>query len=339
MPEVAVLVLNWNGQRWLEPCLTSLRAQTGVDFETWVVDNGSGDRSVEFVHERFPEVRTLSLGVNLGFGAAYNRASKTVDAPLLAFLNNDTVVLAGWLESLVGDLRRNTDTAAAGSKLLIMGRRDVINHAGGQLTPLGAAYDVGFGAVDAPEYDRPGITGCATGAAMLVRRDAFEQAGGFDERYFAYFEDADLCWRFWERGYSVRYQPSARVLHAYGGSTGFGRLSTFRIQHCQTNRLQNMAKHLEVSTLAWAVPASLAYDSLRVVEALRRRQAGAARAILYGSARFRKILPGVLAERRRIQACRTRSDADLFRLGVLARLRESAHEWRRLGGLSGALAA
>lgn len=330
MSEVGVLVLNWNGRRWLEPCFSALLAQQGPSFEAWLVDNGSSDGSLALLRNRFPQVRLLSLGSNLGFGAAYNRAIAAVETPLVALLNNDTVVQPGWLSALVDDLEANPEAAAIGSKLLYLEQPNVVNHAGGRLTVLGAAFDLGLGAADGAEFDQPGTTGCASGAAMLLRRQAFLDVGSFDERYFAYFEDADLCWRLWLRGLSVRYQPRARVLHAYGGSTGQGRLSPFRVRHCQTNRLLNMAKNLEARNLFAMLPASLGYDAMRVLGYLRSGRPALALAILRGSARFLHLLPGLLPERRRVQARRVRSDADLRRLGVLAGLRQAAWEWRRL---------
>lgn len=147
-----------------------------------------------------------------------------------------------------------------GGKLLYLDRPNVLNHAGGGLTLLGSAYDIGFGQPDHNGNDGPRPVGCVTGAAMLLRRDAFLELGGFDDAYFAYFEDADLCWRWWLRGYELRYTPEARVLHAYGRSTGLGRLAPLRIEHCQTNRLQNMFKNLELQTLLRVLPLSVVYD-------------------------------------------------------------------------------
>lgn len=333
MPDVAVLVLNWNGRRWLSACLDALLAQAGPRFQAVLVDNGSADGSQALVRERFPAVHVLELGANLGFGRAYNRAIAVCDAPLVVLLNNDTAVQPGWLAALVAEAEAHPEAAAIGSELAYIDRPDVLNHAGGRVTVLGAGYDVGFGALDGPEYSNAGTVGCATGAAMLVRRAAFLEAGGFDESYFAYFEDADLCWRLWLRGYTVRYAPAARVLHAYGGSSGLGRASPFRIEHCQANRLLNMVKNLEAGTLAWALPASLAYDAMRLRDLLRSRQLAAARAYVRGTRRFLGLLSHALRQRRQVQASRVRGDAELFRLGALTGLPQAAAEWRRLSAL------
>jgi len=332
--QIAVMVLNWNGRVWLRPCLDALLRQSGVAFDPWLIDNGSRDGSLDLVREQFPDVRTYGIADNLGFGAAYNRAIAAIRSPWIALLNNDTVVQPGWLAALAGELSEHPEAAAVGSKLLYLDRPEVVNHAGGRLTTLGAAYDVGLGQLDGPGFDKPDITGCATGAAMLIRRDAFWAVGGFDDRYFAYFDDADLCWRWWLAGYSVRYQPAARVLHAYGGSTGAGRASQFRVQLCQTNRLQNMIKHLEPTTLAGAFPLSLGYDMMRLVAAAHASDQGTVRAISRGTAAFARIFPHAWNARRRLQPLRQRSDRQLFDLGVLAHAHVAATEWRRLTRLS-----
>jgi GT2 family glycosyltransferase len=333
--QTAVVVLNWNGRRWLEQCLSAVLAQQAADFEVWLVDNASADDSVPFVRQRFPSVNILRLDRNYGFGAAYNRAAAATTTQLLALLNNDAVVQDDWLRHLVARLDSDPQIAAVGSKLLYLQQPDVINHAGGRLTTLGAAYDVGLGVADRGQFDTPRTTGCATGAAMLMRRSAFERVGGFDERYFAYFDDADLCWRFWLSGRMVTFEPAARALHAYGGSTGSGRLSAFRIRHCQINRLQNMFKHLETRTLLAALPASFAYDAVRLWQLARMMPTGGAglRALAGGWKEFAKLLPAVLDERALIQRTRKRSDSDLRQQHALVDLSTARTEWRRLGGL------
>lgn len=330
MTDLAVLILNWNGQRWLEACVEAVLAQTGCRFTVCVVDNGSTDGSAQAARQRFPQVRLLALGANLGYGVAYNRAVEAIDCPLLLLLNNDAFPQPGCLAALSGELRDHPRCAAVGAKLLHLERPNVINHAGGKLTVFGSGYDLGFGMPDQPGFDVGGITGCATGAAMLVRREAFLAVGGFDETYFAYFDDTDLCWRFWLHGWTVRYVPTARVLHAYGGSSPGGRFAPLRVKLCEANRLQNMVKHLEGATLAWALPASLSYDALGPLAMLARRRPAAARAFVDGVGRFLRLLPHALGERRRIQTLRKPSDAELRDLAVLVGVRETLSEGNRL---------
>ncbi len=330
---ISVLVLNWNGKRWLNDCLAALLAQEGVDFDAWLVDNGSVDGSAAWVRDHFPTVRVLQFGTNLGFGAAYNRAIAQTGSPFVVLLNNDTVVQSGWLAALADDIGRHPEAAAVGSKLLFLNHPFAVNHAGGCLTVLGAAFDRGFGAEDERVHQASRITGCASAAALILRRATFLEVGGFDETYFAYFEDADLCWRYWLRGLEVRYQPEARVFHAYGGSGSGARSSTFRLQHCQTNRLQNMMKHLEMRNLLALQPASAAYDALRVLDFARRGHMAGVRAIVRGTRRYVALLPDALARRESVQRTRLRTDGELIRTGVLAGLFSATTEWRRLNRL------
>jgi GT2 family glycosyltransferase len=332
--EATVLVLNWNGAAWLRASLDAVRNERNV----WVVDNGSTDRSVQLVHDEFPSVNVFQLDRNYGYGGAYNRALAAVDTPLVALLNNDTVAQPGWLDHLRTSIAHDDSVGAVGAKLLEMNRPAYVGHAGGRLTTLGAAYDVGLGAIDGPAFEVAGLSGCATGAAVLMRRDALIAVGGFDERYFAFFDDADLCWRMWLAGYAVHFEPKARVWHAYGGSLPGGRGAALRLELCQTNRLQNMFKHLETKTLAAALGVSLSYDLMRVADLLRAGRPDGMRALVRGTRKFVVLLPQVLAERRRIQSTRKRSDRDLRALGVLAGVRRAAREWRRLGSLNAAAA-
>jgi GT2 family glycosyltransferase len=332
--ELAVLVLNWNGRRWLDGCLGSVLDQVGRRDEVWLIDNGSCDGSAEHVAGRFPGVRVSAFGRNLGFAEAYNRAVAGVDAGLVLLLNNDVVLEPGCLAALRAAMEADPDAAAVGAKLLFMERPGTVNHAGGRLTLLGSAYDLDLGAPDGPGVGTSGACGCATGAAMLVRRAAFEAVGGFDGRYFAYFEDADLCWRFWLRGYTVRHEPAARVLHAYGGSTGRQRASLPRIELCQANRLRNMAKNLAAPTLLRALPASLAFDAYRMAEFARAANGEGVAALASGTGRFLRHLPETLARRRAVQPGRVRSDDELLRSGVVADLWTAAREWRRLAAVA-----
>src|SRR5262249_17038786 len=149
-------------------------------------------------------------------------------SPYIALLNNDTIPDPGWLSGLVADLDSHQEAAIVGGRSVWPNHPELLNHAGGQLTILGAAFDRGYGMHDGPAFGTAGTVGCASGAGMLVRRDAFLSVNGFDEEYFAFFDDADLCWRMWLSGRTVRYQPAARLQHAYGGSSGGSRLSPFR---------------------------------------------------------------------------------------------------------------
>jgi GT2 family glycosyltransferase len=334
MPEVAIVILNLNGQGVLENCLSSLRRLT-IPAEVVVADNGSTDNSVEYVRANFPEVSTVELSpTNLGFAEGYNRALALVDSPWLMLLNNDAALEPACLERLLQAAEQNPQAAILGGKLLfsnVAGR--VLQSAGAKFTDSGAAFEIGWGQPDNGQYDQPGLVGSIPGAALLIKRQVFVELGGFDVAYFAYLEDVDLCWKAWLGGYEVRYEPRAVVFHRFGASGG-GRVSPFRIRWMQRNRLANMLKHLEPGSLARALPVSLAYDAYRMIEYARRGHWAAVRALLQGRLAFWRDLRRILGQRAELQRVRRISDRELRAQGLLVPAQAAFVEYRRLNRLA-----
>jgi GT2 family glycosyltransferase len=210
-PRLAVVVPNFNGQAHLADCFGSLQA---LDYpadrlELILVDNGSRDASLALMGRRFPGVRIIRNSSNLGFAAACNRGVGATDAAYVALLNNDARVDSGWAKALVAPFLSYPTVAAVGARMLDWtGQR--IDFAGGLLNFYGHAFQRLYGAPvgeDTALDLQPSLFAC--GGAMAVRRAAFLAAGGFDEAYFAFFEDVDLGWRFWLLGHAVLYEPSA----------------------------------------------------------------------------------------------------------------------------------
>ncbi|MCA1584381.1 MAG: glycosyltransferase family 2 protein [Acidobacteria bacterium] len=192
LPTVAILVLNLNGREHLRACLPGLEAQVYPNREIVVVDNGSTDDSIDYVRRSHPGVRVMALGHNRGFSAAYNAAVAAVATEWVVILNNDTRVEPAWLHELVAAAERHGASAAAARILDWDGRR--IDFIGGQTSFNGHSWqtDHGHAVVDVPA-ERELLFAC--GGSMLVLRRAFLEAGGFDEDFFAYFEDVDFGWR------------------------------------------------------------------------------------------------------------------------------------------------
>lgn len=328
-PPVAVIVLNYNGRQWIADCLAALTRQTYPAYRVIVIDNASTDGSAAIVRERFPTVTLIPFAENLGFGRAYNRAIAAVPEPLVALANHDTIPDPGWLAALVADLTRDPAIAACTSRIRFVDRPGLLNHAGATLTYAGTGWDRGFGQPDGEAFDAPGPTGCFSGAAALIRRDAFLAVGGFDDRFFAYCEDSDLSWRLWLAGYQLRYTPGAIARHVYGGSGG-PRRSAFRIAHAQQNRILSFWKNAGLSRLPLAVAASIAFDLYRTYLYLREGRFDLIGSLIAGTWAAARQVPGAWADRRRIQRSRRRSDADLERLGVIATPAAAIREYLRL---------
>jgi len=217
LSKVSVAILTWNGRHHLEICLPALREQEdpGVAWEVLVLDNGSTDGTAEWVSAHHPEVCLLESPTNLGFCAGNNRLVAAAGGEAVALLNNDTRPDPGWLRGLVAALRGASGDVAAVSGLILdwEGRR--LDFARGGLTFDGHAFQLGFrrplGGVELPPAGRELPFAC--GGNMLVWKESFLSAGGFDEDYFAYLEDVDLGWRLWAGGERVLFAPEAVVNH------------------------------------------------------------------------------------------------------------------------------
>lgn len=224
--EVAVIILNYNGLRFLQTYLEGVVAHSGMA-EVVVADNGSTDGSLAWLasEARFSEVRILDLGSNHGFSGGYNRAIAQCPYPYVVLLNSDVETPAGWLEPMMTFLKVNPLVAACQPKILSVASPDHFEFAGasgGFIDRLGYPYCRGrlFDTCerDLGQYDDAVQIFWATGACMLIRTDDYKSVGGLDEFFFAHMEEIDLCWRLAHKGRQVWVVPSAKVFHVGGGT-------------------------------------------------------------------------------------------------------------------------
>jgi GT2 family glycosyltransferase len=221
-PRAAIVIPNWNGIDLLAECLDSLRAQT-LAAKIILVDNGSVDGSVELVREHYPEVQLIALDYNSGFTGGCNRgieAALEQDVEYVALLNNDAVADAQWLERLVAAAEAHPEAGAVGAKILTQdGKR--LDSTGDVYSIWGFPFPRGRDEADKGQYDAPDLQEvmAVSGGASLFRTAMLRQIGLFDQRYFAYYEDQDLCFRAQLAGWKVRYEPAAVVRHYVGGSS------------------------------------------------------------------------------------------------------------------------
>jgi len=327
-PEVAILVLNYNGKTFLEECFNSLEKQTYLARDVYLVDNASVDGSVDYVRMRFPWVRIIAFEKNHGYGGAYNRAVAEIKAPYVLFLNNDIVADERWLETLVSAMESDQEAVAAGGKILFYAHRNVINSAGIKISPVGIGYDVGFGERDRGQYDLKRYVAGVCGASMLVRTGAFREVDGFDEDYFLYGEDVDLCWRFLLQGYRIVYEPHSVLYHHFGGSAG-GRESPLRVRSMQRNMICNAVKNFQFMSLVQAFAIIFAYSLARFLSFLVTGKFKLAQALMRGSLEPRALL-ALMPRRRKIQSRRILSDRQLGAEGFIASFAELVREYLRI---------
>jgi len=329
LPKISVLVLNYNGLRFLDKCFESLGELQYPDYEVILVDNASNDGSVAYVRQKFPWVKLLIHEKNYGFCEGYNRSIAFAQGEYLAFLNNDTRVDPNWLAELASAVQEH-QADIFGSKMLSLDNPEIISSRGGKITPIGSGYDIDFNSRDSKAEDNKlTFVGAVGSGAMLIRKAAFLEIGGFDPDYFAAVEDLDLCWRAWLKGYKVIYVANSIVYHKVGGSWD-SRHSSPRTFLGQKNRLANIVKNFEFTNVIKGLALSLAYDLVMVVMFLARGEFGNILALANGTRCFIKELPKTLKKRKTIQRDRRISDKELYQLGLISPLKDCINEFMRL---------
>jgi len=257
LPRVGVVVLNYNGLRWLKDCLSSLSQSHYRNLQVYVVDNGSSDGSADYVRATHPNVKIIKYPSNYGFARAYNMAIHEIDTDYVMLLNNDTIVLNQlWLDKLVNDAETDAAIAAVGCKLVSMDNHETLDSVGSTGIKYWRGFvDIGKHEPDRGQYDDPPIVPFALcGAAMLVRKSAFEKVHGFDERFHSYVEDVDLCWRWRLMNYRILYEPSSLVAHYFSGTAGAKTPTAETLYLSNRNLLRSILKNCGDS-LKWALRA------------------------------------------------------------------------------------
>jgi GT2 family glycosyltransferase/glycosyltransferase involved in cell wall biosynthesis len=339
LPEISLIVLNYNGIEHLQECLKSLLA---LDYpenkrEIILVDNASSDDSVAYVHEHFPSVRIIQNTSNLGFAAGNNVGAAGATGEYVVFLNNDMSVDRYFAFELVKAIRTSPDAVCAGARILNWNGTQIdFDGAAGHFA--GYAYQVGFGEpVDCarPPEVCPILYAC--GGALLIDRQVFLDVGGFDEDFFMVYEDFDLGWRLWLLGYKVLYAPKAVVNHRHHGtmsSISNHRKAVLYKRNSLLSALKNysddnMTRVLAVilfanneSVLAQATAqGQVNLDDFAIASALKLKQTTADLdktnlATIVAIHDVVELLPKMMKKRRFVQAKRVRTDeqiAALFR--------------------------
>ncbi len=226
MKKVAVVILNYNGERYLEQFLPITIANCNLnEVEIVVADNASTDSSLELMRDCFPGIRVIKNKTNDGFSTGYNLALQHVEAQYYVLLNSDIEVTPDWIDPIVKLMDSDPKIAACQPKIRSYYHRDEFEYAGacgGFIDKYGYPFCRGrlFQHLeqDNGQYDEPREVFWATGACMFVRADLYHQIGGLDDSFFAHMEEIDLCWRLKNAGYKVYCCPQSVVYHIGGGT-------------------------------------------------------------------------------------------------------------------------
>lgn len=330
---VSVILVNYKGA---EDTITCLRAFDDVDWpadrlELIVVDNDSRDGSAERIRAAVPGARVIESGSNSGFAGGCNLGVAHATGEYVAFINNDARPHREWISAAVAAFEAEPDVASVASKVLDWDGR-LVDYVDGALTWYGMGYKAETERPDEGQWDEPKDVLFGTGSALFVRASVYREVGGFDERFFMFYEDVDLGWRLNLLGYRVRYVPGSVAYHKHHAS--IAKFGAFRETYLlERNALMAMVKNYDDETLAAALPAAMA---LAVRRALARGKVDATSLDLQrspggddvGTLELPKValtgtyaidhlvanLPSLLETRRDLQARRRRSDRELFPL-------------------------
>lgn len=256
METVAVIIPNYNGQKYLGDCLKSLRKQSFQDFKVIMVDNGSSDGSISVVKRDFPEVQIIGLSDNTGFANAVNVGIKETGAKYVFLLNNDTVCEEGVIEALVKVLDKKKSVFSVQAKMLQIKEPHLIDDAGDYYCALGWAFAPSKDKDNSRYSRRINVTSACAGAAMY-RREVFEEIGYFDEAHFCYLEDVDVGYRARLYGYDNVMEPGAIVYHVGSGSSG-SRHNAFKVELTAANNLYFIYKNMNALQIIINLPLFLA---------------------------------------------------------------------------------
>lgn len=249
-PLFSIIIANWNGERFLKKCLSSIRAQGFKDFEVILVDNGSVDNSLKLVREGFPEVKVIRNDENLGFALANNQGIMAAVGKYILTLNNDTELAPAFLTEMANAVKASGKTTGMwAARILSSESRDIIDSVGGLLVyPDGLAKGRGRLEKDTGQYDVLQEVFMPSACAGLYSKKMLDEVGLFDEDFFAYCEDTDLGFRARLAGWKTHNVPAAVVYHYYSG-TG-GRYTPFKAYLVERNHLWLAIKNMPFGMLA-----------------------------------------------------------------------------------------
>lgn len=279
MPLVAVVILNWNGKKYLQQFLPALLSSTYPNKKIVVADNASTDDSVNFLCANFPSVEIICNTTNEGFAKGYNTALKKVKADYYVLLNSDVEVTSGWIEPVIRLMEADKTIGACQPKIRAYHQRTHFEYAGacgGWLDEFGYPFSRGriFDSIeeDKAQYDTTAPCFWASGAALFIRSTLYHQLGGLDEYFFAHQEEIDLCWRIQLAGYKVYVEPSSVVYHVGGGTLPKG--DNLKVFLNFRNNLIMLAKNVSFAQLIWRLPVRLLLDAVAAWKELLGGNAG-----------------------------------------------------------------
>ena len=294
---VSIVIPNWNGKKFLKSCLDSIREQSYSNLETYIVDNGSHDGSVEFLKSEYPEVKLICNRVNTGFSPAVNQGIRKSQGNYVALINNDTIVDKNWVTELAGTLGEQENLGSVGCKMLAYDNPEILDGVGDGYRRGGLPGRIGHGERDTGLFDNPRYILGACGGAAMYKRAMFDDIGLFDEDYFAYLEDVDMALRAQSAGYKCLYVPEAKIYHLGCGTTGSG-YSPLVVSLSAQNNINTIVKNIPLTMLIKFLPHILFWQAYYLAVVIVR--GGQLIPWIKGTFKAILMMPKMLAKRKAI---------------------------------------
>ncbi|HUQ85182.1 MAG TPA: glycosyltransferase family 2 protein [Candidatus Limnocylindrales bacterium] len=251
---ISIIIINWNGEKWLRGCFRSLKKQSYPNFEIILVDNASSDNSVEFIKKYYPKTKIINNKENIGFAGGNNIGYKHTKGQYILLLNNDTTVEKDFLKNFVKAFDEIPNLGSVQSKIVLMNVANKLDVVGSYWTGSSFLYYYGYGKnASATKYNKSMPFFSNKGASMLIKREVIEKVGLFDDDFWCYYEETDFCHRVWLAGYECWYYPKAVAHHAMGG-TSLAFDNSYIQFHNFKNKLLSFLKNFEKKSLMSIIP-------------------------------------------------------------------------------------
>jgi len=272
-PLVSIIIPHWNGLDVITECLESINKTTYPNLEIIVVDNHSTDDSVNLIRKKYPKVIISQNEYNEGYAGGCNRGAEIAKGVYLLFLNNDTVHEPNWIEPLVQLLEKNHNIAAVQPKILNYYQNNIFDYAGGAggmmdflVFPFAKGRIFNEREIDTNQYNSKSEIFWSSGTAFLVKKVMFEEAGRFDELFFAHMEEIDLCWRFHLLGFEIWSEPSSVVYHKNAVSLPMYTEKKYYLNH--RNSLIMLLTNYSLPLAVYVLPIRWALDIVAIIYAI-----------------------------------------------------------------------
>lgn len=302
MKKIAVVILNWNGEKLLQQFLPSVLKHSHLA-TIYVADNASTDHSVALLKREFPQIKIINNALNLGFAEGYNRALQGVEEPIYALVNSDIEVTENWLEPVLSMFENDNRIAIIQPKILDYKQKDSFEYAGaagGFIDKFGFPYCRGrlFNSIekDTGQYDDEKEIFWASGACFFIRKSVFIDLQGFDKSFFAHQEEIDLCWRAFNLGFKVKYTSKSVVYHVGGATLNESNPKKTFLNF--RNSLLMLTKNLPKNKLLSVLFLRMILDGLAGIKFITDGKFVHFIAVLKAHYHFYKLLFGILRERK-----------------------------------------